>query len=450
MKKKLVIIILSILVVLAILTVPIPGGQMKDGGTTVYNALTYRVVNWRRIMDSSLYQQTRVYWLADRYKDLDTLWQEELDAMTHRVTEPDANDPEETQVFLAKIMEMQDNWVLVEPVEGEPERNSCTQISFGTATLDDLRVEVGSYVHVFYDGMIMESYPAQIHASQWMVATDLRQFPYEGQWLDPEDMEANSYGIAEDLHIDAIYADCFFATPVIPMPYQVKVNGVLSEDWCVGDQIMLTCENIRRSGDGNRVEVDLVKVEASDFELEPGMAYKPVLYLYPEEETAVQVRLTPRQGFTCTYPAYDDGWFVTAAPDGTLTDANGQTYNYLYWEGNTGVDYAITEGFCVKGEDTAAFLEEALEKLGLTRREANEFIVYWLPLMEANPYNLISFQTDAYTAAAPLEIIPTPDTLIRVFMTYQASDIPVELPEQELTAPERKGFTAVEWGGSEI
>ena len=46
--------------------------------------------------------------------------------------------------------------------------------------------------------------------------------------------------------------------------------------------------------------------------------------------------------------------------------------------------YDLSKGFCVKGEDTAAFLEGALEQLGLTRREANEFIVYWLPLMEQN------------------------------------------------------------------
>ena len=32
--------------------------------------------------------------------------------------------------------------------------------------------------------------------------------------------------------------------------------------------------------------------------------------------------------------------------------------------------------------------EEALADLGLTRREANEFMVYWLPMMEPNPYNL--------------------------------------------------------------
>ena len=137
-------------------------------------------------------------------------------------------------------------------------------------------------------------------------------------------------------------------------------------------------------------------------------------------------------------------------PDGTLINAEGQQYNYLYWEGETYAKYDLSKGFCVKGEDTAKFLEEALEKLGLNRREANEFIVYWLPLMEQNPYNIIAFQTDVYTEAARLEVNPKPDTLIRVFMAWQKSDDHVELEEQELEAPERKGFTVVEWGGTEL
>ena len=70
--------------------------------------------------------------------------------------------------------------------------------------------------------------------------------------------------------------------------------------------------------------------------------------------------------------------------------------------------------------------------------------------MEQNPYNIISFQTDAYTEAAQLQIAPTPDTLIRVFMAWKAADTFTELPKQELTAPERVGFTAIEWGGPEI
>ncbi|MBQ8880656.1 MAG: hypothetical protein IJ030_00585 [Oscillospiraceae bacterium] len=194
----------------------------------------------------------------------------------------------------------------------------------------------------------------------------------------------------------------------------------------------------------------MLTVAASDWRPEPGVAYKPVIYLYPEEEIQVSVKLDLDGRLTCTYPAYGSGWTVTASPDGTLTDAKGQTYNYLYWEGETNAQYDLSKGFCVKGADTAVFLETALERLGLTRREANEFIVYWLPLMEQNPYNIIAFQTDAYTDAARLEVNPAPDTLIRVFMAWQASQEYVTLPEQELTAPAREGFTVVEWGGTQL
>lgn len=175
-----------------------------------------------------------------------------------------------------------------------------------------------------------------------------------------------------------------------------------------------------------------------------------MIYLYPEKETEVSVNLTLDGNLTCSYPKYKDGWKVTALPDGTLTDASGQTYNYLYWEGETYARYDLTEGFCVKGEDTAKFLENSLQKLGLNRKEANEFIVYWLPLMGDNPYNLISFQTNIYTDAAKLNINPSPDSLIRVFMAWKSSENYVELPVQQLTAPERNGFTVVEWGGTEI
>jgi len=150
------------------------------------------------------------------------------------------------------------------------------------------------------------------------------------------------------------------------------------------------------------------------------------------------------------YPKYNDGWSVTASPDGTLTDEKSQTYNYLYWEGETLTQYDLSKGFCVKGEDTAAFLEEALAKLGLNRREANEFIVFWLPMMQVNPYNIISFQDDVYTESAKLDITPAPDTVIRVFMAWQASDEFVEMEAQELSAPERDGFTVIEWGGTEV
>ncbi|MBQ8767715.1 MAG: hypothetical protein IJZ16_13040 [Clostridia bacterium] len=196
--------------------------------------------------------------------------------------------------------------------------------------------------------------------------------------------------------------------------------------------------------------MDFLTVEPSDWQPDPDVCYKPVIYLYPEETTDVSVELTLNGELTCTYPAYNNGWKVTASPDGTLTDENGQTYNYLYWEGETYTQYDFSKGFCVKGEDTAEFLENALDALGLTRREANEFIVFWLPMMQENEYNVISFQTDAYTNSARLEVNPAPDTVIRVFMAYKASNEWIDIKAQELTTPNREGFTVVEWGGTEI
>lgn len=183
----------------------------------------------------------------------------------------------------------------------------------------------------------------------------------------------------------------------------------------------------------------------------PTATDKPVIYLYPEEETDVDVKLFYNGTLTCTYPEYGDGWSVTARPDGTLIDkATGREYSYLFWEGVTNVEYDMSRGFVVKGEDTAEFLQETLAKIGLTQKEYNEFIVYWLPKMQENEYNLISFQNEAYTDNAVLEITPTPDSVLRVFMAYIPLNEEIEVEPQKFETFTRKGFTVVEWGGTEV
>lgn len=183
-------------------------------------------------------------------------------------------------------------------------------------------------------------------------------------------------------------------------------------------------------------------------------ASKPVIYLYPESRTEVDVRLELDGKLTVTYPDYDlaEGWIVTAEPDGTLTDKKGRQYSYLYWEGDISIKPDLSTGFCVKGEDTAKFLETALAELGLNDKEADDFITYWLPEMMGNKYNVITFQTKAYEDVASLNVSPKPDTVIRVNMLWYSSDRQVSIRPQDLTSvnpSERKGFTVVEWGGEE-
>lgn len=179
--------------------------------------------------------------------------------------------------------------------------------------------------------------------------------------------------------------------------------------------------------------------------------YKPVIYLYPTEETQVEVSVNIKDGhFTCTYPKYENGWSVTAEPNGTIYDSNGDEYYCLYWEGQNNIDYNMSKGFVVKGQDTADFLREKLLYMGLTPKEANEFIIYWLPQMEENPYNLITFQNDIYSENVELIVNPTPDSVLRVFMVYKPLDEFIQIEEQELSTFERTGFSVIEWGGSVI
>lgn len=176
---------------------------------------------------------------------------------------------------------------------------------------------------------------------------------------------------------------------------------------------------------------------------------KPVIYLYPEKETEVSVRVELPEGeLTCTYPDYGDGWNVTALPDGTIYDKDGNEYYCLYWEGKGSVILEGGSGWCVAGKDSAAFLREKLLEIGLTAREANEFIIYWLPELQKSAYNVITLHTEDYARSVPLTVSPTPDSVIRVFMTFGPCDEFVEIPPQVLPHYERKGFTLVEWGGS--
>ena len=261
--------------------------------------------------------------------------------------------------FSAIILEINGNSVLVEPLDGDDIPLYPDRITFSCEGLDNIDPCVGDIVSVTFNGIIMESYPAQIAALKW------------------SEMEWNEHYTSE---------------------YD-----------------------------------------------------KPVIYLYPDKEMDISVFLECDGGLDFTYPSYNNGWFVRAKPDGTIINkADDREYSYLFWEGHGSCAYDLTKGFVVKGSDTVDFLREKLSYMGLTAREYNEFIVYWAPMMEGNPYNFITFQGEEYTSSAKLTVSPEPDSLLRVFMTYQPLDEAVSVEEQELSTFERKGFSVIEWGGTVV
>ncbi len=177
------------------------------------------------------------------------------------------------------------------------------------------------------------------------------------------------------------------------------------------------------------------------------VAYKPVLYLYPEKEQEVTVKFAHPEYLTTTYPKYTNGWTVVAKPNGDLL-ANNKYYYALYWEelNQTHVDFS--EGFYVTKDNAIEFLEEKLTTIGLNEKERNEFIMYWLPILEKNEQNLVYFElTDSLQAANALDISPALDSLLRVRIHVKKVDSKVDIKEQKLETFTRTGFTAIEWGG---
>jgi hypothetical protein len=91
-----------------------------------------------------------------------------------------------------------------------------------------------------------------------------------------------------------------------------------------------------------------------------------------------------------------------------------------------------------------------LEILGLNEKEKTDFITYWLPVLLKNKLSLCSFQSKKYFDNFELNITPKPDSLIRVFLIIKKLDSPINIKDQKLVPNERKGFIAIEWGGSRI
>ena len=176
---------------------------------------------------------------------------------------------------------------------------------------------------------------------------------------------------------------------------------------------------------------------------------KPVIYLYPEKDTDIKVKVKPNGGFTKTEPVYNEGWFVRATPQSDLFNyADKTNYPYLFWEGHA---YGFTtpdSGFVMSKDEVGVKMTRILGELGLNEKETKDFLEFWQPKLEVKPYVFVTFVPQReFDKAAPLSISPKPDTTIRVFMDYTLLDAPIEAVPLQIRTPERKGFTVVEWGG---
>ena len=178
---------------------------------------------------------------------------------------------------------------------------------------------------------------------------------------------------------------------------------------------------------------------------------KPVMYFYPEKDINITVMFEHKDNLKTTYPKYENGWNLFVKENGTLIDKNGREYYALYWDELINHVENFETGFYVKSEESIKFLEEKLFEMGLTDREANEFIMYWLPIMEHDGDNLVHFHfTDDRERQNKIYIDPPVDSLFRFSMEIKKVNKKVNIKEQKIEKFNRYGFSALEWGGTVI
>jgi hypothetical protein len=190
-------------------------------------------------------------------------------------------------------------------------------------------------------------------------------------------------------------------------------------------------------------------VRFSNVSFLPPIFCEPIIYLYPQKEQEVNIRLNPIIHITDSAPVYLVQWDIVAEPSGEIINlADNRKYPYLFWEGWSLIFETPRQGFVVRKTNISIFLKDILPKLGLNDKEKNDFIKAWSPQLSSAPYYFITFiDQKNIDQLAPLDIHPRPQTIIRVLMDYKPLYAPIDV--QPLSLPNsvsREGFTVVEWG----
>mgnify|MGYP000845671834 CR=1 FL=1 len=177
--------------------------------------------------------------------------------------------------------------------------------------------------------------------------------------------------------------------------------------------------------------------------------YKPNIYLYPESELDIAVTFRLPALLTATIPDYTGIWEVHATPDGTLSDAAGRTYGYLFYESETDPAlFTYDRAWLVPAGDRELVFRKMLAAYGFNEIETADFVAFWTERLEPGTDFLMYPQTTEWVdAAMPLTVAPAPASRFRLwfaFESYTGGTLPAEPAP---VAMDRNGYEMVEWGG---
>lgn len=176
-------------------------------------------------------------------------------------------------------------------------------------------------------------------------------------------------------------------------------------------------------------------------------AYKPNIYLYPEESMTISVVFEMPGLLEQVIPDYPGSWEIIAHEDGSLSALDGNTYDYLFYESMTWpMFYQVEKGWLISSDTRLNQMQDILTSYGFNHTEIKDFTDYWtLKLDQDCDYMMYPQLTETVDLAMPMTILPEPDTLVRIWFVFEKEGQEKALPTVQPF--ERNGYTVVEWGG---
>lgn len=173
---------------------------------------------------------------------------------------------------------------------------------------------------------------------------------------------------------------------------------------------------------------------------------KPNIYIYPEAKTNLYVSLKFPVGgsVTVSEPPYQNGWNITVEPSGKINE----TYDYLFYESENPDLCQYRAGWVVKQSDLTTFFSENLIATGFSQAETNDFLDYWIPILNTHPFYIVypQYKSDI-EKMIQIDFSQQPDNILRLFYSIKGSaDEIISLPPPLIPKFERTGYVVAEWG----
>lgn len=176
------------------------------------------------------------------------------------------------------------------------------------------------------------------------------------------------------------------------------------------------------------------------------VVYKPNIYLYPNEQSDLSVRLSFPLGGTIitSIPEYGSGWNVSVSPSGLINNV----YPYLFYESNQPDVWQREHGWIIQTTQLESFFRKNMTDYGFNDREVNDFIEYWIPRLNTYPYYSIYPQTkDIIDQVIQLDISKQPDNILRLFYVIKGhNQLQTGITAPAIASFAREGYFVTEWG----